>query len=81
MTYDTWLKHDEALAASQKLEDDLAAAIDEAAAAKEIVWAIAERLAPEKLEGKNQRQLVAELISHGADGAAELLLEGAMPCQ
>jgi len=81
MTYDQFTQADDHQAHVDSLEEELADTqerLDDAAA---IVWAIAEKIAPELLEGLyDTRTLVQKLVEHGSDGAAELLLESVMFC-
>jgi hypothetical protein len=83
MNYIEWKKTDDAIAERQAIEELMRRYKSERDEAAAIVWALAERLAPELLAKHTdggEGSLVAELITNGADGAAELLLEGAMPC-
>jgi hypothetical protein len=84
MTYDEYIKADDATSERQATEELMRRYKSERDEAAAIVWALAERLAPELLAKHadgGEGSLVAELITNGADGAAELLLQGAMPCQ
>ena len=82
MTYDQFTAIDDHQAHLDSLEEQLADTQERFDDASEILWAIAEKVAPELLEGlgDSRPQLVQKLISEGSDGAAELLLESVMFC-